>query len=137
MPNDLDVEGRPPVLQWKAVMVRWVVFSFLFVVSMLLPAIIPGLAQSDGPLAGLWLLWVLSALVPEGFTDRSNVLYLQDTAQQLAIAFWAVTGLIYAWATRRARLGYVVLGAYPTMILALLVVTAGLAALGYYHYSSL
>ena len=124
---------------WKGVGVRWLIFCGVFALSVSLPAAIPNLNSVPGPLPRWWLLWIMMSLAVEGFTDGGGgeTVYFRETAIFMAIAFWVVVGFFYACAMRRFKLRYAVLGAYPAMILVIVVLTRGLAALGYYHYSSL
>ncbi len=124
---------------WKRVGLRWLVFSLLFVASVLAPfAFRFDLVPS--PLFGWWMLWPFLALPSEGFTDSRTIggaVYIGETSMYLAVAFWAVIGVGFAWMTRQFRLRYVLLSAYPTMLLVLVVVTSVLSALGYFAVSSL
>jgi hypothetical protein len=99
-----------------------------------LPFVIPWIDDIPGPLPGWWFAWNMRVLAFGGVTEidtPQGAAYFQDASIFMAIAFWAVSGFLYALVTRRLRLRYVILGAYPAMFLLLYIVTATIHALGY------
>ena len=124
---------------WKGLGARWLIFALMFIASVFAPFL---LRVDNIPYRffGWWLLWPFLALPSEGFTNNpviGGAVYLREASPFLALAFWVAVGIGFACMTRRLRLGYVFLGAYPAMLLACGIVHLVLYAFGYYAVSSL